>query len=193
MVIQWYPGHMAKTRKQIKEDLKLIDIVIELLDARIPIASRNPDIEEITKGKKKIVILNKCDLADRAKLDKWIKYYKDRGIKAIPVDTLKGVGLNKLVDECRNAVKDKMDALKEKGRKRDSWVPSLSLVTRSTHSSISLFHFKILQLVRAKNRPIRQLFVQFLVELNSHRYASMECLLGPQFPYKGHGEEKDPL
>ena len=64
VVLSWYPGHMAKTRRQIKEDLKLIDIVIELLDARIPIASRNPDIEEITKGKKKIVILNKCDLAE---------------------------------------------------------------------------------------------------------------------------------
>ena len=87
------------------------------LDSRIPFSSRNPDIDNLAGNKPRVVILNKCDLADRAKLDKWIKYYKDRGIKAIPVDTLKGVGLNKLVDECRNAVKDKMDALKEKGRK----------------------------------------------------------------------------
>ena len=62
--INWYPGHMAKTKRQIKEDLKLIDLVVELLDARIPISSRNPDIEEITKGKKKIIVLNKSDLAE---------------------------------------------------------------------------------------------------------------------------------
>ena len=112
--INWYPGHMKKTRDLVRNNLKLVDVVVELLDSRIPFSSRNPDIDNLAGNKPRVVILNKCDLADRAKLDKWIKYYKDRGIKAIPVDTLKGVGLNKLVDECRNAVKDKMDALKEK-------------------------------------------------------------------------------
>lgn len=115
--INWYPGHMKKTRDLVRNNLKLVDVVVELLDSRIPFSSRNPDIDNLAGNKPRVVILNKCDLADRAKLDKWIKYYKDRGIKAIPVDTLKGVGLNKLVDECRNAVKDKMDVLKEKGRK----------------------------------------------------------------------------
>ena len=115
--INWYPGHMKKTRDLVRNNLKLVDVVVELLDSRIPFSSRNPDIDNLAGNKPRVVILNKCDLAARAKLDKWIKYYKDRGIKAIPVDTLKGVGLNKLVDECRNAVKDKMDALKEKGRK----------------------------------------------------------------------------
>ena len=115
--INWYPGHMKKTRDLVRNNLKLVDVVVELLDSRIPFSSRNPAIDNLAGNKPRVVILNKCDLADRAKLDKWIKYYKDRGIKAIPVDTLKGVGLNKLVDECRNAVKDKMDALKEKGRK----------------------------------------------------------------------------
>lgn len=115
--INWYPGHMKKTRDLVKNNLKLVDVVVELLDSRIPFSSRNPDIDNLVGNKPRIVILNKCDLADRSKLDRWIKYYKDRGIKAIPVDTLKGVGLNKLVDECKNAVKDKMDALKEKGRK----------------------------------------------------------------------------
>ena len=68
--INWYPGHMAKTKRQIKEDLKLIDLVVELLDARIPISSRNPDIEEITKGKKKIIVLNKSDLAEEKRKSK---------------------------------------------------------------------------------------------------------------------------
>ncbi|MGL5314215.1 MAG: ribosome biogenesis GTPase YlqF [Peptostreptococcaceae bacterium] len=115
--INWYPGHMKKTRGLVRDNLKLVDVVVELLDARIPFSSKNPDIDELAGNKPRVVILNKSDLADRAKLDKWIKYYKDRGVKAIPVDTMKGVGINKLIDECRNATKDKMDALKDKGRK----------------------------------------------------------------------------
>lgn len=70
--LNWYPGHMAKTKRQIKEDLKLIDLVVELLDARIPISSRNPDIEEITKGKKKIIVLNKSDLAEEKENQRWL-------------------------------------------------------------------------------------------------------------------------
>ena len=115
--INWYPGHMKKTRDLVRENLKLVDVVVELLDARIPFSSRNPDIDNLAGSKPRVVILNKSDLADRSKLDKWVKYYKDQGIRSIPVDTMKGVGLNKLIDECRNATQDKMDALKEKGRK----------------------------------------------------------------------------
>ena len=74
--INWYPGHMAKTKRQILEDLKLIDVVIELLDSRIPISSRNPDIKEFTKNKKKIILLNKCDLADNKKKEKWVKAFE---------------------------------------------------------------------------------------------------------------------
>ena len=78
MNINWYPGHMAKTRRQITEDLKLVDIVIELLDARIPISSRNPDIADITKNKKKIIILNKSDLADESKIKCGLKNSKNK-------------------------------------------------------------------------------------------------------------------
>ena len=117
LYINWYPGHMKKTKELVRDNLKLVDVVVELLDARIPFSSKNPDIDKLAGNKPRVVILNKSDLADRAKLDRWIKYYKDRGIKAIPLDTMKGTGLNKVVDECRNAVKDKMDALVEKGRK----------------------------------------------------------------------------
>ncbi len=115
--INWYPGHMKKTRDLVRQNLKLVDVVVELLDARIPFSSKNPDIDNLAGNKPRVVILNKSDLADRAKLDKWIRYYKEKGIKAIPVDTMKGVGINKLIDECRNATKEKMDNLKDKGRK----------------------------------------------------------------------------
>ena len=76
MNINWYPGHMAKTKRQIAEDLKLIDVVIEILDARIPISSQNPDMRELTKNKKKIVVLNKSDLADEKETLKWINKFK---------------------------------------------------------------------------------------------------------------------
>ncbi|RDY25037.1 ribosome biogenesis GTPase YlqF [Romboutsia maritimum] len=115
--INWYPGHMKKTKELVRNNLKLVDVVVELLDARIPFSSKNPDIDRLAGNKPRVVILNKSDLADRDKLNKWISYYKQRGIKAIPVDTVKGVGLNKIVEECKAETKEKMDALIEKGRK----------------------------------------------------------------------------
>ena len=84
--INWFPGHMAKTRRQITEDLKLIDIVVEILDSRIPISSQNPDIKEITKNKKKIVVLNKCDLSDEKDNNKWMEYFIKQGNKAVLVN-----------------------------------------------------------------------------------------------------------
>ena len=115
--INWYPGHMKKTKELVQNNLKLVDVVIELLDARIPYSSKNPQIDSIVGNKPRVVVLNKSDLSDRAKLNKWISYYQSKGIKAIPVDTLKGSGVNKIVEECKNVTKEKMDALKEKGRK----------------------------------------------------------------------------
>ncbi|MGL5693551.1 MAG: ribosome biogenesis GTPase YlqF [Peptostreptococcaceae bacterium] len=115
--INWYPGHMKKTRELVRNNLKLVDVVVELLDARIPYSSKNPDIDNLAGNKPRVVILNKSDLADRNKLNKWINYYKQKGVKAIPVDTMKGVGINKLIEECKNVTQDKMDALKDKGRK----------------------------------------------------------------------------
>ena len=115
--INWYPGHMKKTKDLMKANLKLVDAVVELLDSRIPYSSKNPDIDTLMAGKPRVVLLNKSDISDRAKLNKWINYYKEQGIKAIPIDAMKGTGVNRIVDECKNAVKDKMDSLKEKGRK----------------------------------------------------------------------------
>ena len=115
--INWYPGHMKKTKEMVQNNLKLVDVVIELLDARIPLSSKNPEIDKLAHNKPRVVVLNKSDLSDRAKLNKWISYYQSKGIKAIPVDTLKGSGVNKIVEECKNVTKEKMDALKEKGIK----------------------------------------------------------------------------
>lgn len=115
--INWYPGHMKKTKDLMRDNLKLVDVVVELLDSRIPYSSKNPDIDKLTAGKPRVVVLNKSDISDRTKLNRWINYYKEQGIKAIPIDAMKGTGVNKIIDECRNAVSEKMAQLKEKGRK----------------------------------------------------------------------------
>lgn len=91
--INWYPGHMAKTKKQIIEDLKLVDIVAEIIDSRIPISSQNPDIKEIIKDKKRLIILNKSDLSCDAENKKWVKYFKAQNIPAVLVDSVSGKGI----------------------------------------------------------------------------------------------------
>ena len=114
--INWYPGHMKKTKELVQNNLKLVDVVIELLDARIPYSSKNPQIDSIVGNKPRVVVLNKSDLANPANLSKWVNYYAKKGIKAIPVSTTKGNGVNKIIDECKNVTKEMMDNLKAKGR-----------------------------------------------------------------------------
>lgn len=116
MNINWYPGHMAKTKRQITEDLKLIDIVIELLDARIPISSQNPDLREIIGDKKKIVILNKCDLADEKENKKWVSYFEEKGMKAVLTDSNSGVGVQELIRQIKELAKADLEELAKKGR-----------------------------------------------------------------------------
>ena len=116
MSINWYPGHMAKTKKQIIEDLKLIDIVIEIVDARIPISSQNPDINENIKNKKKIIILNKSDLADEIETKKWVKYFESKNIKAIITDSNTGKGINEVISAIETVSKLDEEKFKNKGR-----------------------------------------------------------------------------
>lgn len=115
-VINWYPGHMAKTKRQIIEDLKLIDIVIELLDARIPISSQNPDICEIIGNKKKIILLNKCDLADEKENHKWAEYFAKNGEKAILTDSNSGAGVQELIRCIKDTAKSDLEQMAKKGR-----------------------------------------------------------------------------
>ena len=116
VAISWYPGHMAKTKKQIIQDLKLIDIVIELLDARIPISSQNPNIAEITKNKKKIIVLNKCDLSDDRQNKLWVEYFKKKNIPAVLVDSNSGRGIEECIRQIEKIMQIDLDAHAEKGR-----------------------------------------------------------------------------
>lgn len=113
--INWYPGHMAKTKRQITEDLKLIDVVIELLDARIPLASRNPDIKEITKNKKKIILLNKCDLADSKTNEEWVKYFSKEA-PTLLTDSNSGKGIDKVTKTIDKIMEEEKQRQAARGR-----------------------------------------------------------------------------
>ena len=115
-VISWYPGHMAKTKKQIAEDLKLVDVVIEILDSRIPLSSQNPDIAKVIQGKKKIVILNKCDISDENQNKQWVKYFEDKGIPAVLTDSNSGKGIEECIRKIENVMKEELDKKASKGR-----------------------------------------------------------------------------
>ena len=114
--INWYPGHMAKTKRQIIEDLKLIDVVVEILDARIPVSSQNPDVKGYTKNKKKVVILNKADLADENETKKWVKYFESNGIPAVITDANSGKGINEFTRTVKDVAKDTLEKFADKGR-----------------------------------------------------------------------------
>ena len=116
MNINWYPGHMAKTKKQIIEDLKLIDVVVELLDARIPLSSQNPDIAKMIGDKKRVVVLNKCDLADSIENDKCINHFRKQGIPAVLTDANSGKGIANVVKEIEKIMEEDLKKQVEKGR-----------------------------------------------------------------------------
>ncbi len=116
-VLSWYPGHMAKTKREISENLKLIDVVIEILDSRIPKSSQNPDIAELTKNKKKIIILNKSDLADAKQNKLWMDKFKKEGQISILADCNLGNGINDVIKAIENIMKDDLEKFAKKGRK----------------------------------------------------------------------------
>lgn len=117
MTIQWFPGHMAKARRQVTEKLKFIDIVYELVDARIPLASRNPMIDEIITNKPRLVLLNKADMADPKITKEWINFYKSNGIQALAIDSQTGTGLKQIITSSRDILKEKFDKMAAKGIK----------------------------------------------------------------------------
>ncbi len=114
--IQWYPGHMTKTRRQMEEDLKLVDAVCEILDARIPISSRNPDIDAICGTKPRLVVLNRIDMADPKMVQKWSDYFRSRGMAVLPTDCKNRKGLQGFVPAVRSLLKEKLQRYAEKGQ-----------------------------------------------------------------------------
>lgn len=113
--IQWFPGHMTRTRRQIEKCLPLVDAVAEVIDARIPLSSRNPVLGSIIKGKPRVVLLNKCDMADLDKTSRWIQWFRGKGIPAVAVDCKSGRGLNGFIPAVQEVLKDKIEIWRSKG------------------------------------------------------------------------------
>jgi len=116
MNIQWYPGHMAKAKRKIQETLKLVDVVIEILDARIPNASRNPDIDDLARGKFRIIVLNKSDLADPEANLAWKEYFEQKGMHVIMANSVKGTGLERIYPAVLNFMREKIERQRARGR-----------------------------------------------------------------------------
>lgn len=114
--INWYPGHMAKTKREIAENIKLIDVVIEILDARIPISSQNPDMQNIIKAKKKIILLNKYDLADEKETKKWQIYFEKQGINSVLINANDGRGIEQVIKKIQEVMEEEMKREAQKGR-----------------------------------------------------------------------------
>ncbi|MFK3831263.1 ribosome biogenesis GTPase YlqF [Staphylococcus saprophyticus] len=117
MVIQWYPGHMAKAKREVSEQLKKVDVVFELVDARIPYSSRNPMIDEVIQQKPRVVILNKKDMANLKELEKWESYFKEKGFYPVAIDAKHGKGLKQVEQTAIKATKEKFEKEKQKGLK----------------------------------------------------------------------------
>ena len=117
MNLQWYPGHMTKAKRQMQEDLKLIDLIIELVDARIPLSSRNPDIDELGKNKSRLILLNKSDLADEKYNEEWTKYFQQKGFFVLKVNARSGVGLKAIQGVITEACKEKIERDRRRGIK----------------------------------------------------------------------------
>ena len=113
--IQWFPGHMTKTKRQIEKCLKLVDAVAEIIDARIPVSSRNPILDKLIQNKPRVILLNKSDMADPLQTSRWIEYYKSKGIVAIPIDCRTGKGLNGFIPLIREVLSDRIAAWEAKG------------------------------------------------------------------------------
>ena len=150
--INWFPGHMAKTRRRIQEILPLIDAVAEVIDARIPISSRNPDIAEIIAGKPHVILLNKCDMADKNATDRWIEYYRLRNICAIALDCKTGRGIEKFKSCIKTALADRLEYYRSRGM---TGKPLRVMVVGIPNVGKSTFINRIAGKTRAKteNRP----------------------------------------
>ena len=115
MNFQWYPGHMTKAKRMMQENIKLIDLVIELVDARVPMSSRNPDIDELGKNKARLILLNKADLADEKQTEEWIGYFRGKGYSAVKVNSRKGGGIKSIQGVIQEACKEKTERDRKRG------------------------------------------------------------------------------
>ena len=185
-VIQWFPGHMAKTRRLISENLKEVDIIIEILDARIPYSSKNPEIARLIGDKPSLTILNKASLADKAITQKWIEYYKSQGKYAISVDCITGEGLSLISGAVKKILADKIERYENKGMNKKLRAMFVGIPNVGKSSLIN----KICGSKKAKveNRPGVTLNKQWIPTNIGFDLMDMPGVLWPKFEEKAVGE-----
>jgi len=179
MNINWYPGHMAKTKRLISENLKLVDAVIEILDARIPYSSKNPDIDYLCQSKPKIVILNKADMADEKITADWVLYYKNKGILALTANCETGEGLKRLDGDIKQLLSEKLTKNREKG----VFKPVRLMVVGIPNSGKSSFINRMSkrQSLKTENRPGVTLNKQWVKVSNEIELLDTPGILWPKF------------
>ncbi len=185
--IQWFPGHMAKTRRLISENLKNVDIIIEILDARIPRSSKNPEISTWTKGKPTLTLLNKASLADPAITAKWVWWYKKNGADALPIDCITGEGLSKIGPQVREILADKINRFQEKGmtgRKLRAMIVGIPNVGKSSLVNKLCGQKK----ARVEDRPGVTLNKQWVTTTAGFDLLDMPGVLWPKFEDRLTGE-----
>ncbi|MGM9637598.1 MAG: ribosome biogenesis GTPase YlqF [Eubacteriales bacterium] len=179
-IIQWFPGHMAKTRRIMGECLPLVDFVFEILDARTPIASKNPEIDRICKGKPRIVLFSKSALANPDMNEKWKQYYRAKGIDCIPCDFLTGAGMNEIIPTVRNLLSEKIARNEAKGMSGKALTAMVVGIPNVGKSSF-INRFSGTKKAKVENRPGVTLEKQWVSTPYGIRLLDMPGVLWPKF------------
>ena len=179
MNVQWYPGHMTKAKRQMQEDLKLIDLIIELVDARVPLSSRNPDIDQLGQNKSRLILLNKADLADERQNEAWKEYFQSKGFHVVKVDSRNGAGMKTIQNVIQEACKEKIERDRRRGIKNRpirAMVAGIPNVGKSTF--INTFAGKAC--AKTGNRPGVTKGKQW-IRLNKNELLDTPGILWPKF------------
>src|SRR5690625_4568114 len=179
-IIQWYPGHMAKAKRELTEKLSLVDVIFELVDARIPVSSRNPDVVELTQNKPQVLILMKTDLADPSITNQWLEYYKNQNIEAVTFNGKSAKGIEKIIDAARNVLEE--DALKreEKGLKERA-IRAVTVGIPNVGKSTLINRFAGKNITTTGNRPGVTKAQQWIKYKNQLELLDMPGILWPKF------------
>lgn len=187
-IIQWYPGHMAKAKRQLKEKLPLVDVVFELVDARIPDASRNPSVKEIIQNKPVVVILMKSDLANPDFTNQWLSYYKSQGIEAVTFNGKSAQGINKIVEAARNVLGKNFAKREEKGMKERA-IRAVTVGIPNVGKSTLINRFAGKNVTQTGDRPGVTKAQQWIKYKNELELLDMPGILWPKFEDEEVGQK----
>lgn len=178
--IQWYPGHMAKAKRELSEKLPLVDVVFELVDARIPMASRNPDVAQLIQNKPQVLILMKADLADPKVTNQWLNYYKQSNISAVPFNGKSNQGIDKIIEAARHVLKDNTLKREEKGLKKRA-IRAVTVGIPNVGKSTLINRFAGKNITTTGNRPGVTKAQQWIKYKNQLELLDMPGILWPKF------------